>query len=421
MHRPILLAMTFLLGVATIAVTAVAATIPRTPIGANATSSNLEIVRQYYDAVNTQIATGDASVRRDLFHPDFRDLSIAEEHGLEAVIDKLHRFAPEVRLVPKALAADGDEVIVQVQADIDHRLGALAFEVDDLSVIWPSFETFRLAEGVIVERNSSLLGLVSLQAVAAMSIGVENFPGRLVKVDHSLYGPGVWRGFTTNGGPALLLVTSGELLVTMPPEIASRARLFHLQPGVNGEPGEERPSGHELALTADTAILIPTGTVFTVRNRGTEVATALESGAIDPSKSYPVNQRLIASGFTAEDASGLIVTPLLNINMYQLQDKNHLSLGLLTLMPGARLPVAATAGPMILLYDQGALHVETVGKPIIRYEGSCDGDMKAPSRSANLPCSVMMAEPSGAVVNVGDTPVTARVLVLERQLATQSE
>jgi hypothetical protein len=413
MHRPILLLMTFLLGVASLAVTAVAATIPRTPIGANATSPNLEVVRQYYDAINVQIATGAPSALRELLPPSDRDQSPTEGQDLEVRIDRLHHLAPEVRLVPEPLAAHEDEVIAHVQVTIDRRPAALGFEIEDPSTLWPLFETFRVVDGVIVKHDSSPLGLVSLQEVAVMAIDGRNRPGRLLTVDHSLYGPGGWRSFTTTGGPALLLVTSGELLVTMPPWVISHARLFSLSAGADGNLGEGTPIGHSQVLTADTALLIPTGTLFTVRNQGSAAATALESVLLAPSERV-----LEHAGVSAYEAStayppGLELTPLLNSNMDEQLNHDRLSLGLLTLMPGARISVAATAGPMILLYDTGSLHVKAKAQSVIHSAGHCDGNATPLSHSSDLPCIVPLAEPSGRVVNVGDTPVTARVIVLE--------
>jgi hypothetical protein len=415
-HRPILLAVTCLLGVATIAVTAVAASIPREPIAADPASTNREIVLQYYNAINAQIATGDATALRKLLHPSYRDQSPSEAQALESLVDRLHRIAPEIRLIPEPLAANGGEVIAHVQVNLDRSPAALGFQVDDPSTLWPRFETFRVADDLIAERKGSSLGLVSLQGVDALEINLDHRAARLLTADHSLYSPGVWRSFTTKGGPALLLITSGELLVTMPPKVAPHARLYSLSAGANHGIGEGIPIGHELVLTADTAILIPMGTVFTVRNQGAETATALEGLLVAPSKGYPVNLRPSDDDSTAKRAPGLTVTPLLIISKDELADKDRLSVGILTLMPGARIPIAATAGPMILLYETGSLHVKAVGKPVIHYEGSCDGDTKTPSQSSELLCSMVIAEPSGAVVNVGDTPMTARVIVLERQL-----
>ena len=81
----------------------------------------LALVRDWYDAANRAIATGDASGLARLLTPAFADHAVpAGGHSgvaLAAYLAGLHATHPDARLVPLDLAAEGDRVVARVRVD----------------------------------------------------------------------------------------------------------------------------------------------------------------------------------------------------------------------------------------------------------------------------------------------------------------
>ena len=105
MHRPLLLATAFLVGLATIAVAFASYSLSAGRISqASMDPAAAASATRYYAAVNHMIATGDPSPLREAVHPEVIDTepmttgTSSGLSGIERYLTYLHRASPDVRV-----------------------------------------------------------------------------------------------------------------------------------------------------------------------------------------------------------------------------------------------------------------------------------------------------------------------------------
>lgn len=261
MHRAHLFIATMLLGAASLAVAALAMSIPHADVTASDSSSQGQVVRRFYDAVNLQIKTGDSTALLDILHPDFIDehplprVSPGPE-GLVEYVHSLHVQFPAASIEIESILAHEDEVVVISRAHLKEESEAMNARFEIRSSIWNSPERFRIAGNQIIERDSPNRGLAMLQERFDVSLRLDADQPRTFQATHLAFVKSGSARLQTTAGPALLHVISGELAITVTTSL--------------DESGPRRPTivesafGHHRPLSQGEVNALPEGTTLTI-------------------------------------------------------------------------------------------------------------------------------------------------------------
>jgi hypothetical protein len=269
MHRPYLILVTTLLGVASLLFTGLAMSIPDGGVEANDPLPAEQAVRRFYDAVNLQIRTGDPSELRDVLHPDFVDQHplpgfAPGGEGLIEHVAALHTAAPDMEIAIESIVASGEDVFAAVSAQDSSTPDGPERTFEITSPIWSTMERFRVEDGRIIERSTANQNLIVIQERFDLPLQLDADLQDEYLATHWGFDVLASKRFQTSGGPAALHVLSGELAIS----VISDASASGMQVPVMYEPASEDsnpvPADEVVRLPQGSTVTLPKGVAFEV-------------------------------------------------------------------------------------------------------------------------------------------------------------
>jgi hypothetical protein len=413
MHRPLLLLTTMILGVATIAVTMVSASL-QSPASLDAShSGDVTIILRYYDAVNEMIATGDPTALRDVVHPEMIDLDpppaeLAGREGIEGYLGNLHSVGPDIRIEPGTVAANGERVVAQLVVGEGSSSLPLGFTGNETAIFWPPVETFRVSGGKIVERQFRWDGLVSLSPTSAPPFPMDIPARRNLEVFSNTYTPGAIGRFTTGAQPAILRIVGGNVTFSLAASASDSALVLSPSFNTEAESHERVLPGNTRNLDLGEVVLVPQASAYSVLN-ARELPAAVLSVAIMAPSLIGLDDNVIPQ----THQHGITVRLLLTLPTDELDASAQVSLGNATLMPGSHLTVDPDTSLMVLWTEHGEL-TTTARRSSCREAGFASSTLPDDEQyldNLHLIC-VSESRGSAAVFNAGDESAAAWIIAV---------
>lgn len=412
MRRPLLLLATFVLGIASIFTTFVSVSMAPPSNSASSEPADVAAVQRYYAAVNEMIATGDPTALREILHPEMIDLDPRPNGGggrdtIEDQAASLHAVAPDARLAPGPIAGDGARVIAQVTVRRDSSSLPLGLTLNTPSILWPSFETFQVSNGQIIERSASWRGQAAIHPAAPFPFVFDIPVLRTLNVSVGAYDPGATGHFVNAETPAILRLVSGNLEFSLSSTASESAFVESVSSVARSETRERVLPGEVRSLNQGEVVVVPPGSGFNLRNDRERQAEVLSVTVSVPTAGGPES---------ATDAQGLQVglstVTLLGLMTDNVSGPAQLSLGTALLMPGASLGVDPSTRLMILWPDADGLSTTPRQSACLDADGAGSAPVDTGPHLANLQLLCPDQTVETAVFNAGDEPATTWVVAV---------
>jgi predicted ester cyclase len=308
--------------------------------------TRVALVRDFYDAANTLLATGDPAPLDRIVSPDLVEhpARLGTERGRAALVRALlsRRAAfPALRLVlEEARPGDGDLAIARVRVDGAAAGAFLGLPVPGAFAAWGPLDLFRVAGGRIVEHWGEPEPLLVLPLEQAT---VDPFPA----------------------------AQAGSLLVSridLPPSAAVDVGRVGVTEVLVGEAGSAElfsADGSPRALAAGGAVVLPPNARLVLRGAGTEPAVVLavapwSSDAARNSVGVPQqtagtpDQRRASSGTPGVGVEERI---LASADVLAMPGPSRLATGRVVMAPGTVLSVPADHRLLVAAVEEGRLEV----------------------------------------------------------------
>jgi predicted SnoaL-like aldol condensation-catalyzing enzyme len=152
-------------------------------------ATSATVVRQFYTAVNTAIATGDVSAVHRVVAPHFVEHNRLPgqrpgREGLEDTLGALHAVNPDMQVVPDTIVADDKQVMARVAVvGIAGAASSSGTVVTGPSIPWGPVDVFRVVDGKIVERWSDTDGMTMVRPLANASVDLSTPSPRVMTLE----------------------------------------------------------------------------------------------------------------------------------------------------------------------------------------------------------------------------------------------
>jgi hypothetical protein len=270
-----------------------------------------QLGRDYYEAVDHLLETGDSDELRRVLSADFQNHSPAagvtgDAESLIADFQSQRNVYPGFRQTVIELAGSGTLIVASITTP---RMGHGEFA--GLSIEWDQpqqqQEILSVRDGLIVERWSDVIPPLQLMTIA--NIGETSMSGvpemRLWHVDPHA------QDTVRARSDVVLIMTSGTLIVEPEEHAGDRPERYRMAPA--------SPNGIEFSFLTSAeevregdVLIVPGGAALLLRNSGVEPATMLSIAAVQTPEDVPyatlgaegITRELLARGFSL-DAAGL--------------------------------------------------------------------------------------------------------------------
>jgi hypothetical protein len=411
MHRPLLLLATTLLVAASIAVTAVSATLtPLSNPNAPADARSIATVRRYYDAVNSMIATGDPGLLRDIISNELIEIDppLAGREDIEDYAAYLHRALPDTRLKAGPVTAHGAQVIARVTVQRNSDALPLGFMEDGLSVLWPSSEMFLVSEEQIIQREFRWDGLVTIEPVDGFAAGARIPGAHTSPITLNQFESGEEAGFTTRDTPAIHRIVSGNLQFDLSRWAPESALVLQVSPDAVGQIPQQVLPGQSRDLGPGDVLVVPPNSAYALRNPWPVPASAVHMAvAAFAEPATDMDTSFIYDDFRVSNQL-LLTLPIDDVN-----SSAQLGLGIATMMPGSRLMIDPATRLLVLWTETGEL-VTTASRIACSETGvasSPQPDDEQLLAGLHLLCPATTGQTAG-VLNPGNAPATALIIAV---------
>jgi len=331
------------------------------------------LVRRYYAAVNTALATGDAAGLTAVVAADARVASDAAQvaSGRTALAERLaalHVARPELRLLVERVVADKEEAVASVALTGTAAGGPVA--VPSAGRETGLVDGFRVRNGTIAELWGATPTLSAPRSVIRTDLDPIGGPV-VVGLARVELGPGAEVPVLSGPGPAAIVVEVGRLRVRLD-------GVGRLNRGIAiGQTAVERTArGVPALLGPGDQLVLGTGVPFGLRNEGEEAAVALLAVVFPLAATAPpafANAGLEARSLLVEavrapdgDANhgwpdGVAVRRLIGRTLAAVPTAPlRLEVERVVLASGTELPAWRSSGHGILAVERGAVLVTTV-------------------------------------------------------------
>jgi hypothetical protein len=328
------------------------------------TAQHEAIVRQFYDAANLAIATGNLEDVRAIVAPHAVEHDVLQvpgmrsgRGGLEDYLSALHAINPDLRLEAATAVATDQHIMARVTIH-DPRASALSGgAIVNHGNPWGPVDVFRVAGGTIVERWGYIAGTTLVRTLIAVPIDLPVPSPRVLTLERLHIDAGnQW--LSLPAGPRLLYLEAGSLRVDVEApaltEPGARSRGT-----VAGSAGAAATRGAPLAT--GQPLVVPSGAGVVTTNIGTDAARLLvvtfaiprNPGGTLPAPEGPlpgVAAQILAGGL----ATNVPIGPAI------------LALEYVALAPRASLSLSSAEGPALFALGSGRLDVTVWGRSWMR-------------------------------------------------------
>jgi hypothetical protein len=408
MPRPLLLLITAVLGIASIAAALAAASLsPGAISNASTDSDGTEAVLRYYDAVNHMIATGDPGPLREAVDREMLDLEApdsrpAGREGIEDHLSFLHAAVPDARIEPDSMVGDVTQITAHPTVLSGTGATLLGFSLDARQILWPAVEVFHVRGGRIIERRASWEGLVTMEPVHSVPYDFDIPDRREMTAQITTYAPRATGKYSTVDAPNVMRLLSGELAIAL--SAAASDPAFVVPRLADGRPDvmDTVSPGQTARVAPGDVVIVPTGSGFTITNQQNQSASLLHV-SISIEAAEPVEPESLAQPLQ----SGVQVQTLSRLLTHDVEAPAQVHFGTATLMSNSRLTIAPGTKLLIACSDSATprcVNEESVSENngIVRIDQFIDDpDVVTPL--------LLLTRESGQVVlvNAGTEPATA--------------
>jgi quercetin dioxygenase-like cupin family protein/predicted SnoaL-like aldol condensation-catalyzing enzyme len=331
-------------------------------MASSAGEEELAVVRQFYDVVNTTLATGEvqplnAVIARDLVeHPARTGRSSGRAGFAEALID-LRRTYPDLHLIPGEIAAVGGVVTARVTAGGTSGARFLNFPLAGRDA-WGALDVFRVAGGRVVEHWGATPEAIVPAAPAETTVALPPPRWRVLELVRLTFAPGQEATYEGKLAPLLISGESESVTVSLDPDCAGPATLITAALGDRHPVRGAVPPGERVTLVAGDLLIPAIGGCATVRNDDVTPARVLILKA--PVPAVPGGAGWLkppladATAPLAQTVAGGVATTLP-------EAEATVGVGRVTLGPGADFPARTAAGPELIVVESGRLALTATG------------------------------------------------------------
>lgn len=357
------------------------------PAAITSTSPDTEqIVRQFYTAANSAIATGDLTPLNAIVAEHFvdREPPPGMPEGREGLADyllALHAVNPRIRLEAEQIVATDERAVAVLTIRGAQQRHALAGAILTSDLPWGSVEVFHIARGKIVERWSRSAGLTLVRPLAQQTFDLPVPAPRQISLARVHVDAGA-RWPLNPPGPRVLYLERGVLRVD------------------SGAPVESS------SLSAGQSMLLAPDSSVVLMNAGAEPADLLVIAFDEPRR--PGGAQTSASplphGITSHLLAGDLATEVRGGQM-------TLTLGKVTMAHQARLAISSVEGPTLVALDRGESHVTSWGRVWFR-RGSDGMSISSAEETLEAGDGIFLHPMSHVSIQTGEIPITAIVVAL---------
>ena len=327
-------------------------------------ATSATVVRQFYTAVNTAIATGDVSAVQRVVAPHFIEHNRLPgqrpgREGLEDTLAALHAVSPDMQLVAETVVAGDAQIMVRVSVHGAKLSTALSGTVIGPSIPWGSVDVFRVAGGKIVERWSDTDGVAMVRPLANVSMELPDFSPRVMTLERLRIAPGDhWTSLTW--GPRLLYLEAGALRVSVESPPLYDGPLNPAPEHGTAVVRETATAPQVMPLSAGQSLVVPSRAQVEITNVGEGVSQVLAVAFVPHTTGgTQVGPEILPLGVVRQTLAGGQATdvPIGSATLVLEQ---------MTLAPNAWVSLPSAKGPTLLAVESGHLDVEAWGRAWMR-------------------------------------------------------
>lgn len=320
--------------------------------------ANAALVRRFYDAINTSVATGDPTPLVAFVAPDFADRAppagIAPTGGgfMKHVVG-LGRIFPTMHLQVEDLEAHGDLVLARVRVDGLAQGVFLGATISGEPAAWAGLDLYRIADGRIAERWTAD-GLPILPRALAQTPLARPPAVAFTRLVRVTYAPGAVQPWFATLGSLFVAAERGTLTV----RVGGEAALTHAGEADTGtSPSAIASPTGDLLLGPGDALLLPSGARFSARNTGDEPVSVLTLALHPWSPGAPEGSQFIWPDASLPDVEAQVLFEDVATDLPE--GPATIALGRVALAPRSTLTTAGATGPWLAVVEAGALQIET--------------------------------------------------------------
>lgn len=315
------------------------------------------VIQSFYSAVNEAVRSGDTSaldriVTTDLvFHPPSSQIA-PNRAGLEHYLASIHDTFPAFQLRVEDLVSDGDRAVARVVGGSKERGGFLGLPLASAMSAPGHFDSFRIAEGRIVEIWSGASAPVLFEPATEIRLDLDTVPHAIsfARLSASNAERREWGPFI---GPCILYVDEGAITVDLTPAEPRPAPSTRLPLAASRVP---------VVVSAGEVMSIPPESASMLRHEGTDSRVTaftvalprfLYSGPYQP-------RRPIATDEDIEESTdpSVVQTALDGEPALDLLAGATVALGRALLPPGSSIAFDETDRYLFMVVETGALVLE---------------------------------------------------------------
>lgn len=380
------------------------------------------VVRDFYDAVNVALQTGetaslDALLADDMVEHDPAPGLPPEGRSLIHRVFELRAIAPGMTLVVDEVLASGDFATARVHVTGRGSGVFLGLAVIEDVPSWGPLDQFRIAGGFIAEHWGSATPLTFFEPVRQVSIAEWFAPGELVALERLSLPAHAQLAATIAPDTRLIYLSTGSLTVSIDSQSAAPGLLA----ATAGSASTDRPvriaPGDERTLAPGDLLALPKSTRYLLVNAADATAEAVVANRSSdrPSGDTPSYQGTHPNAIeSAPDASVADATPPADSTDTERSNMGAaIGLGRATLAPGGMLVLSVITGPVLVTVESGRLDFHVAdGTAQLRHGGS--GPSEVVIGSDLVVGDDVAAQSSSAISlrNLGSTPATILVAAI---------
>lgn len=317
------------------------------------------VIHDFYGAVNEALRSGDSTALDRIAAPDLvfypPSTRIAPNRaGLDRYLTSIHDTFPAFQLRVDAIVSDGDRAVATVTGGSESPGGFLGLTLATAPSTWGQFDSFRIADGQIIEMRSGAAFPVLFEPANEVRLDFETVP-QAISFERLSASTGEHREWGPWFGPGALYVDEGAITVDLSstePPVLSLTRNAHtpLTPVAS--------STHEI-VSAGEVMSFPASSQSTFRHDAADSGVAAymvalprfhydgpyqpqEPTAINGGVDEPANLKGVQTALDGEQA----LDPLAGVTV---------AIGRAHLPSGATIAFQATAGSVFVVAETGAV------------------------------------------------------------------
>jgi SnoaL-like polyketide cyclase len=346
---------------ATIAFLASAAEFGGVPVVAPAAAGSV-VVYRFYEAVNEVIKTGNPAVLESVLAPDFVSRASSRDDQLDGLrlasrLVSIHAVAPSLQLTVVDVTTAGDRAVALLKQSGFEPGAFLGVPLGPLPELWGDVDAFRVENGRIGEFWPGNNALVPrLDPLGTALLGPQPESDQVISFRR--LNAAVGRDWTQAmlSEPRVIYVDGGALTITADPASQAPAVVF----GRNGQKQLVQP-GDVVTVLAGQTLAVAADTRYALGHAPSQ--RQLRAFEVDFPR-YEYTGPLQPNLAPGEDASR--TAPQLEFMRETLAESTYtgllgdavaVSLGRITLPPGASLALTGAEGPILLTVEVGKLEL----------------------------------------------------------------